>query len=112
MHKTGYLTPQGILLECESYEHLEKAKEAVEGITNTSWIKSGLEAENYLLDLGYIVVRARDAYANLGYGHSKDPDKFLHLTAEQKKWLENNYEDFNLDLREAVDKLIDFYDKE
>lgn len=69
--------------------------------------EKGVEAEKYLLNNCYVVVRARDVYASLGYIHYKEDDTFYHLTDEQKQWLIARYDNFPRDKQEEVDRLID-----
>lgn len=107
MSDNGYLSPEGILEECESYGHTDKAKEICESLGQCHF--TGIRAEEYLLDRGYVVVRTRDVYAKLGYVHG---DSFQHLTDKQRKWLEDNYNSFMREKQKAVDELMDFYDKE
>ena len=75
---------------------------------HTSW--NGVLAEDYLLDHGYVAVRARDVYARLGY--VDDSGKFKHLTDVQRQWLTDHYDEFMSAKQREVDKLLDFYDKE
>ena len=107
MSDNGYLTPEGILEECDSYEHCDKAREICESLGQK--FLTGVQAENYLLDKGYVVVRTRDVYARLGYVHG---DTFQHLTDAQRKWFEDNYDSFLPVKQRAVDELMDLYDKE
>ena len=59
MNDIGYLAPDGTLYECEPWEHLDLAKELATKLAgHTSW--NGVLAEDYLLDHGYVAVRARD----------------------------------------------------
>ena len=109
MNDIGYLAPDGTLFECESWEHLDLAEKMVEKLTGKPTC-AGLLAEDYLLDHGFVAVRARDVYARLGY--VGDDNKFHHLTDEQKKWLIDNYDSFIPAKQREVDKLLDFYDKE
>lgn len=41
-------------------------------------------------------------------GYLDDDDKIIHLSDEQKKWLEDNYDEFPTDKQRSVDDLIDF----
>lgn len=103
MNKTGFLSPSGKLIECESYEHLDKACEIADEL-NLSY-NNRLEAEIILQKLGYITVRARDVYGLIGY--LDDNYKLICMTTEQKRWLERNYEFFPKDKQKSVDDLID-----
>lgn len=105
MNYTGILSPDGSFVECESYEHLDLAKEIAEKLNSDYSYKNGVQCEEYLQKLGYIIVRARDVYGLIGY--LDDDDKFICLSDEQKKWLEDNYDDFPTDKQRSVDDLID-----
>ena len=105
MNHTGILSPDGSFIECESYEHLDLAKEIAGKLNGEYSHKDGLACEEYLQKLGYIIVRARDMYGLIGY--LDDNDKIIYLSDEQKKWLENNYDKFPTDKQRSVDDLID-----
>ena len=109
MNDIGYLAPDGTLFECESWEHLDLAERMVEKLTDRPFANR-LQAEDYLLDHGFVAVRARDVYARLGYVN--DDNKFHHLTEEQRQWLTDHYDEFVTEKQREVDKLLDFYDKE
>ena len=105
MNKIGFLAPNGKLIECESYEHLDVAREIAEELDPNINFVSSLDYETYLQELGYIVVRARDVYGLSGR-IIDDEGHRIHLTKEQIKWLEDNYENFPDDKRESVDDLF------
>ena len=105
MNYTGILSPDGSFIECESYEHLDLAKEIARKLNGEYLHKDGLACEEYLQKLGYIIVRVRDVYGLIGY--LDDNDKIIYLSDEQKKWLEDNYDKFPTDKQRSVDDLID-----
>jgi hypothetical protein len=105
MNCIGILSPNGSFIECESYEHLDVAKEIAEKLNSEYAYKNGVACEEYLQKLGYIIVRARDVYGLIGY--LDDDDKFIYLSDEQKKWLEDHYAEFPTDKQRSVDALID-----
>ena len=105
MNYTGILSPNGSFIECESYGHLNLAKEIAEKLNSEYSHKDGIECEEYLQKLGYIIVRARDVYGLVGY--LDDNNKIIYLSDEQKKWLEDNYDKFPTDKQRSVDDLID-----
>lgn len=105
MNYTGILSPDGNFIECESYEHLDLAKEIAKKLNSEYSHKSGLDCEEYLQKLGYVVVRARDVYGLIGY--LDDNGKFIYLSDKQKKWLEDNYDNFPTDKQRSIDDLID-----
>lgn len=110
--ETGFLKPDGTLIPCESYEHTSKAFDICWALNIPC--RSGIDAEDKLLDLGYVEVRARDVIHRIGV-HKEDKDGNLldevrHLTEEQRAYLTEHYEEYNDDLRKSVDELMDKYD--
>lgn len=105
MNLIGILSPNGSFIECESYEHLELAKEIAEKLNSDYSYKNGIECEKYLQKMGYIIVRSRDVYGLIGY--LDDNNKMICLSDEQKKWLEDNYDKFPTYKQKSVDELID-----
>ncbi len=110
-NKIGLLDPDGTLHECESWEHLDTAYEIVEQMADApaKARMNRLEAESYLQNLGWVIVRARDVYGMIGY--LGENDKVIHLSEEQKKWLTDNYEFFPTDKQASVDDLLDNRDR-
>lgn len=110
--KTGFLKPDGTLVPCESFEHTIKAFDICLALNIPC--RSGIDAEDKLLDLGYVEVRARDVIHRIGfYKEDKDGnllEELLHLTEEQRAYLTEHYEEYNDDLRKSVDELMDRYD--
>ena len=104
MNYIGILSPNGSFIECESYEHLDLAKEIAEKLNSDYSHKNGVACEEYLQKLGYIIVRARDVYGLIGY---LNDGKVICLSNEQEKWLENHYDDFQTDKQRSIDDLID-----
>ena len=105
MNYIGILSPNGSFIECESYDHLELARKIAEKLNSEYSNKKGVVCEEYLQKLGYIIVRSRDVYGLVGY--LDDNGKVIYLSSEQKKWLEDNYDDFPTDKQRSVDDLID-----
>ena len=110
-NKIGILAPSGTFYECESWEHMDKAMEIVQSMPDVpADIKeSGLAAEQYLQNRGYVIVRARDVYGMIGW--ENDEGEVVHLSEIQKKWLIKEYPNFPNDKRECVDDLIDYKDR-
>lgn len=106
----GFLDTKGKLHKCEHYGHLDKAWEIVdfltqcEGLDSTSY--TGVQAEEYLQKLGWVVIRTNDVYGFIGYHKSSDSEERYHLTDEQKDWLNKNYENMTTACRESVDELF------
>ena len=108
----GFLKPDGTLIPCESYEHTSKAFDICMELDIPC--RSGVDAEDKLLNLGYVEIRARDVIHRIGfYKQDKDEnllDEVWHLTEEQRAYLTEHYEEYNDELRETVDELMDKYD--
>ena len=108
----GFLKPDGTLIACEHYEHTSTALDICLDLNIPC--RSGIDAEDKLLDLGYVEVRARDVIHRIGvYKEDKDGnllDEIRHLTEEQRVYLTEHYEEYNDDLRGFVDELMDKYD--
>lgn len=105
MNYIGILKPNGSFIECKSYEHLNLAKEIAKKLYSKYSHESDLSCEEYLQKLGYVIIRSYDVYGLIGY--LNDDGKVIHLSDEQKKWLEDNYENFPTDKQRSVDDLID-----
>ena len=107
MNKIGFLAPNGDFIECESWEHMSFALDLVEKMKDAPDKAkfNGLTAEEYLQELGYIVVRASDVYGLMGR-IVDDRGHRLHMTDIQIKWLEDNYDYFPKDKQESVDDLF------
>ena len=105
MNYIGILSPDGSFIECESYEHLDLAKEIAEKLNSEYQHKNRIDCEEYLQKLGHVIVRARDVYGLIG---CLDHDgNVIYLSDEQKKWLEEHYDEFPTDKQRSVDDLID-----
>lgn len=108
--KIGILDPKGVLHECEPYEHLDLAWEiVVDDMGNKARVLNRLQAEEHLQRQGWVVVRRNDVYGMIGY--LIDPtdiskEEKIHLTKEQRSWLENNYEHMSAAKRKSVDDMF------
>lgn len=101
----GFLDTKGQLHKCESYEHLDFATELVEKMG--VFVSNRLKAEEYLQQLGWVVVRTNDVYGLIGYfKDAENSDERYHLTEEQKKWLLDNYENMTTNCRKSVDDML------
>lgn len=101
----GILSPNGSFIKCENYEHLALAKEIAEKLNSDYSYESSIACEEYLQKLGYVIIRSHDVYGLIGY--LNNDGKVIHLSDEQKKWLEVNYDKFPTDKQRSVDDLID-----
>lgn len=107
MNKVGILSPTGEFYPCENFEHLILAKELSDKIhmdKNLPPIINMVDCEDYLQKIGYIIVRAKDVYARVGW--LDDNKQVIRMTKEQKDWLEENYQYFNKIKQGYVDELI------
>lgn len=100
----GFLAPNGTMYPCSSWEHLSKAVEIASKLGQSFY--NGVDAEEYLQKLGWVVVRANDVYALVGMYHP-ETKKRIHLTKEQKEWLLSHYEKMSVTKRTFVDELFD-----
>ena len=106
----GYLAPSGELTECEPWEHMDTARELAEKLNaDPAVYNNGFNSEDFIFDLGYVAIRARDVYGKIG--HITKSGSVIHLTEEQKKWLTDNYERCLPVTRKHIDDLMDNLDK-
>lgn len=99
----GYLDPKGVLHPCESYGHMELARDLAKSLGNNE-CKTGFDAELFLQQQGWIVIRSRDVYGMVGY--LSDPYHPKHLTDEQASWLLEEYAHSNSAKQNTIDKLF------
>ena len=99
----GYLSPESIFYECESWGHTSKAHEIYEEIYKEHCYGS---AEDRLLLLGYLVLRARDAYMQ----YRTDDGKWNILTNSQLEWIKNHIDAFNDAVKKDLSEILN--DKE
>ena len=109
----GFLKPDGTLIVCDSYEHLDKAFDICKELEIPC--NNRMDAEQELFKLGWIEIRSRDIMSRIGVFIRDSDGNFTgrqyHLTNEQKKYLTDHYEDYNDGLRQSIDELIDKLDK-
>lgn len=98
----GFLNPKGELLECSSWEHLDKAVELCEQLFGIDFYVRQ-DAEDYLLSLGYMAIRARDVYMSY---KNDDTGKWIVLTDEQLKWLAENVNSFNDGQKKDINEIL------
>lgn len=97
----GFLSPEGEYIKCASWEHTSKAHEICVEKFGESFF-NGLSAEDYLLSLGYLVIRARDTYMTYW---DKD-HKAILLTDKQLSWLTENAEQFNEEQKKDMNEIL------
>lgn len=103
MADIGFLKPDGTLIPCNSWEHLNKAIEITESLGKA--FHFGTDAEEFLQKQGWLVIRRNDVYGLIGL-YNSETGKRYHLTDEQKNWLLVHYEDMSLLKRESVDDIF------
>lgn len=101
----GYLAPDGKFTSCTSYEHSSCA----------TWIcrklgfgDTGYEAEQRLLNLGYICFRSRDAFMNYFRNDVEERIPVI-ITDEQEQFIKENIEHMNnLEQLEDVNNMLEY----
>ncbi len=101
----GFLDTDGKLHKCKAWKHLDYAAELVEEMG--VHVNNKLEADGYLLALGWIVVRDTDVYGLIGHCKKGSSSIRYHLTGKQKDWLNKAYADMTISCRESVDHIFD-----
>jgi hypothetical protein len=97
----GFVTPKGEFIECAPWEHLDKAQELCKDRYSQDFCNRQ-NAEDYLLSLGFLVIRARDAY--MSYRNiNKEP---IMLTNEQLEWIGSNAENFNEGQKKDINEIL------
>lgn len=105
MNHCGFLSPEAVLYACTTYDHLNTAMKICEKLGRK--FNNGVEAEDYLMDAGWVVVRARDIYGRIGYPQLSDERKLVYLTDEQVSWLTEHYAEWPQDKQQSVDYMLD-----
>lgn len=109
MELCGFLAPDGTFTECECWSHVPTA----EGIANGTYNKkfySGVQAEDFLFDKGYVGFYARNASHRFVIGRGEER-KILLLTDEQKDFIINNLVNANNDeQRTEMQKILEYDD--
>lgn len=100
----GFLDREGKLHSCNAWEHLDKEAEIVEEMGVE--ISNGLDAEEYLQKLGWIVIRSRDVYGLIGL-YTNGKEERLHLTNVQKEFLNRLYGEVNENCQKSIDELFE-----
>lgn len=105
MRLIGFLAPDGTYTQCPSYAHMETArmvcKESYDKIFH-----SGIDAENFLLEQGYVGFYARGASKHF---FEKDTGKLMLLTDEQRDFIINNLINVNnFDQKLDVEQILEY----
>lgn len=97
----GFLSPEGNFYECSSWEHTSKAAELCEELYSKTF-HIGQIAEDYLLSLGYMVLRVRDAYM----AYLDKDKKWIVLSGKQIEWLTTNADSFNEGQKKDINEIL------
>ena len=100
----GFLDREGKLHPCNAWEHLYKAVEITEEMGVE--INNRLDAEEYLQKLGWVVIRSRDVYSLIGL-YAEGKEERLHLTQEQKGFLNKLYGEVCKSCQKSIDELFE-----
>jgi hypothetical protein len=96
----GFLSPDAVLYKCESWGHTSKAFEIYEELFGKRCYGS---AERLLLSMGFLVLRANDAYME----YISEDGKLVLLTDNQINWIASHIDEFTekvkIDLSEILE---------
>ena len=87
----GFLNPQGELIKCSSWEHLDKSTEICKDVYNKEFIYRQ-DAEDYILSVGYVAIRARDVYMSY---KNETTNEWIKLTQKQLDFFATHADEFN-----------------
>lgn len=90
----GFLSPEGVMHECDAWEHLDLALSLAAGRSNRLF-KNRIEAEDYLYEQGFVQFNSRGASFRF------KPYEGLHLTKEQRLFVEDNLQNANNEEQKA-----------
>lgn len=79
----GYLSPKGEYFECDSYGHMDLAKELAETFFDQPYL-SGVKAEDLLFENGYVCFTGRGASFRF------NPFEGVCLSDKQRTFIEDN----------------------
>lgn len=102
----GFLAPDGAFKKCAPWEHTKKVKEIILRKYGLEF-KSGLQAEDYLYEQGYVIFFARGA--NFKFNTSSG---MRTLTKEQRDFLSGHLNEANNDEQRGYMEQILQYDQE
>lgn len=93
MELCGFLAPDGTFTECEYWSHTATAESIANGKYNQTFY-SGIQAEDFLYEKGYVGFYARSASHRFVVGEGKEK-RIVLLTDEQKDFIINNLANAN-----------------
>lgn len=115
--KLGFLSPGGKLYECHSYDHLETAMKICTSFENPVYeLRTNLDCEDYLMDIGYVCLRARSvnfsSFCSKKYSQHFNAKVCVNfLTNSQIEYLEKLFKNdawFNLDQMDSADMILKY----
>ena len=106
MELCGFLSPNGQFIECPSYSHCDTAKTLCKNLYSVDL--NGIEAEDFLYDMGYMGFYARNAAKR--WHHSKTKEKLL-LSDNQVRFIVNNLDlALNDEQLETIEEILQWND--
>lgn len=97
----GFLAPTGKLYSCFSYGHMDLARNMCKKLYDKEYMS--VEAEDYLLKQGFIVIRGRDAYKTT----FDDGGNIIAITKQQLDFFEEHLCEFNNMQASDITKMIE-----
>lgn len=96
----GYLSPTGNFFKCEPWGHTELASRLVFEVFGENLL--GLDAEDFLLDEGFLAIKTRDAFFRWHRGG------MLRIPSEpQLRFLRQTRNSFNESVRKEIDEILE-----
>lgn len=105
----GFLSPNGIFTECDSFGHMSKA-ETIAKSKYRKEFKNGYEAEQFLYEKGYVGFYARSVGFKFLVG-TDDNKKVRLLSDKQRDFIINNLSNANnMNQQKDMEDLLEFDD--
>ena len=82
MNEIGFLKPDGTLIRCNAWEHMNTAIKIAESMGQSFY--SGIKAEEFLQKQGWLVIRTSDVYGLIGV-YNPETGKRYHLSDEKER---------------------------
>ena len=103
MSLCGFLAPDGVFTECDSWEHMQTAADISKEKYNKTF-QHLYEAEDYLYEIGYVVFYARA----VGYtGISRIGNRIILLSEAQKDFIITHLDKANnKDQKKSMEDLL------
>ena len=97
----GFLSPNGKFYSCEPWCHLDAAETICDQVYN-KYFPFRDEAENYLLQKGYLELRQKDSFMSMFDAKGKP----IFLSKKQIKFLTDNAENLSVKQKADLSKLL------